>query len=204
MADWATINPVLLDVFSQLAADPLPAPAIPFAAQWRDRAQEVMSPDYGHALWLKVTRVVGVGNDEERFDFNPLALDPVSGLMGLETATICGTRKITLQVKSECSENTDTLWCMAILDRIATRLNMNRYWNRLRDEANCAFFDWEDATDHGVPKDGRQLSVATMDMYLYAAVNERDPVPFGWNEKVRLSSQVIPQLDVTNVLIPPG
>ena len=179
--DWATLNATLLSVFSEIACDPIDN--VPeFEARWRDRAQERMSPHYGHALYLKFINVATVGNDEVRYEYDPGE--------DTNTATVCGMRRITLQLRSECTEETDELWALGILDRIQTRLVFPRYWDRFKDEANATFSSWGPAQDVSAKVDGRWQSMGTQDFVLFAAINETDPVPAGWIEKLLLTSDL--------------
>ena len=200
---WSQISPVLLSILSEIAVDKPIEGAPAFQAQWADRAREMASPDYQHALFVAVTTVEGVQEDEQRFGFDANARDE-AGNLGVVTATNCGMRRINLQLRSECYENTDDNWCMAVLDRIYTRMGRTRYIERMRDECNAAWIDSGVAHSLPVPSDGHILSAGTLDLILYAAVNDVDPVPYGWIERVRLTSHIVPKLDITNKLLPPA
>ncbi len=199
--DWATLNPIVLDIISEIAIDvPIPGAAA-FRGQWAGRSREMASPEYGHSLYLEVTTITGVGNDEERYEVDDT--DPDNPI---ETNTSCGIRKINLQVRSECTENTDDNWCFAVLDRIYTRLWRQRYIDRLRDDGNAAFISSRVARIVPVAADGRVISCGVLDLVLYAGFNDIDTGPnVGWIERVLLSSTVPPDADPTpDELIPPA
>ncbi len=179
--DWATLNPIVLSILSEIAIEE-PIDDVPeFKAQWAGRSREMMSPDYGHALYLEITTITGVGEDEQRYEVDD---------EGVQTCTSCGMRKINLQVRSECTENTDTTWAIAVLDRIYTRLWRQRYIDRLRDAGNAAFISSRVAHIIPVTGDGRVVSAGILDLVLYGAFNDVDTIPVGWIERIDLSASV--------------
>ena len=201
--DWATLNQTVLGILSELAVDPVTdAPA--FRAVWKDRPQEAISPIYQAQLLCKMTRVDAFCEDEQRFGFDPIAIDPASGLPGLLTSSLDGMRDITLQLQAMTLETSDSFWCMSVLERIRIGIYRQRYIDRMRDVANAAFYDYGHAIDVSAPIDGRMRSIGTMDLFIAAAFTDLDTVgSYGWIEKVDLTSQITPQLGINKVRIPP-
>lgn len=197
--DWATLNPLVLDIISEIAIDvPIPGAAV-FRGQWAGRSREMASPDYGHALYLEITTITGVGGDEQRYEFDDT--DPDKPII---TNTSCGIRKINLQVRSECTENTDDIWCFAVLDRIYTRLWRQRYIDRLRDKGNAAFISSRVARIVPLKGDGHVLSCGVLDLVLYAAFNDVDSSPqVGWIQRVLVSS-IVGGRSTPDELMPPA
>lgn len=193
--DWPTLNSTMLSILSEIAIDVPIVGAPAFQAEWDGRSREMVSPDYGHALYLKITTYNVVGEDEQRFEYNDTTK--------IVTATNGGMRKLNLQVRSECTEDTDTNWCFAVLDRICTRIWRNRYVDRMRDEANAAFIDGGTARQIPVTGDSHLVSAGVLDLTVYAAFNDVDSQPFNWIEKVQLTTHFGSRTDVSDVQVPP-
>lgn len=129
------------------------------------------------ALLLKVTSVIGIGEDETRY----------SEEGGVVTATQCGQRRFTLQIQAHSTEHTDDGWGIAILERIRTRIRRRSSIDRLLS-VGVSIIRLEQAIDVSRKMDQRVQSIANMDVILGAVVNEDDPIPAGWIEHVVITS----------------
>lgn len=185
---WSTINPVLISLLTDIAVDQvqtLDPPDIAreplWSAEWDGRKKTFVHPKIKQSLFLEVTSCVGVGEDETRYEFDD---DPdVNALAVTQT----GNRRFVLQVRSEVFENTDSLWCMETLERIRTRLYRPSSIEALLD-VEVALIRIEKSVKVPAQQDQRALSAGVMDIVFAAAVNDVDPVPVGWIERIQLTS----------------
>jgi hypothetical protein len=191
MVNWSEINPVLVTLFTSLAVDQPPAPEPPWSAEWRDRRANAVHP---HAtlkqlLYLKVTSVVGIGQDETRYEFVPVTSSAPADLpyLGQLRATQCGWRRFTLQVQSHVVEHQDVQWCMQTLERLRTGLRRRSSLDAL-SAVGVSLVRIEQAVDVSRKFDGRVHSIGNMDVIFGAVVNDRDPAPAGWIERIELTS----------------
>lgn len=172
MIGWSTINPVLISVFTEIAQDTLRS-AEGFKAEWKEGPRSFISPEQKIAVLLKVTSVVGYGEDETR-------REEVAGQV-IETQV--GQRRFTLQVQIICPEHTDEVWAMAATERIRTRVMRPRIQDRLLD-VDVAVQRIGNATK-GSFKDGRRVvSAAMLDIFMGTVVNDADPIPMNWIQYV--------------------
>ncbi|MBA3833611.1 MAG: hypothetical protein H0X34_17310 [Chthoniobacterales bacterium] len=65
MIGWSTVNPVLIDLFTALAL-PVDVPAMGWSAEWKERNIAATNVSHRQMLYLKVTTVVGIGEDDRR------------------------------------------------------------------------------------------------------------------------------------------
>jgi hypothetical protein len=186
---WSAIKPALITLFTdlaltQVAADEDDANKYPrWEAEWEGRKKAHISPQYHQALWLKVTSVIGVGVDETRYA--DITTDDGPDL----SATQSGLRRIILQVQSRCTEYEDdgSIWCMQTLERIRTRLRRPSSLAAL-DAVGCSLIKLERAIDVSFKSDQHIWSAGNLDVVLGCAVNDTDPVPAGWIERIELTS----------------
>jgi hypothetical protein len=179
MIGWTSINPVLLDVFREAALDAT-RPSQNFKAEWRDQPATFIDPSQRLALRLRITSVVGIGQDDTR-----IGEDDDGNV--IETQT--GQRKFTLQVQAIAPEQTDQGWALNAIERVRTRIRSRRTVDRLLeldvDVIGCG-------TALPVPfKDGgRVFSSGTMDVFFGCTASEDDAVPVGWIQYLVISSHV--------------
>ena len=200
--DWATIRPRIVEVFTELAFDQVMEPADPpthtnpyfddnapeVKVVWKERRDDAFTaPTQEAQVSLKVTAVVGHGEDEWRYIMqdvpgsSPVRQDLFESIVGL--------RRITLQVRAEVQEETDSRWAFQTIERIRTRLGWTRIINKMID-VNVDITDYLDAVDKTYTADGRRVSCAILTVILTAAINDTDPVPTGFIAQILLSTHV--------------
>jgi len=221
--DWATIRPRLIEVFTDLALEPMgqqvqayPGTANPytievppFQVNWRERNDNT-APIHllqEMAVDLKVTTVVGVGGDEWRYEMRdvPNADPPRQDLYEI----VCGLRRFTLNVKVTVAEEQDSRWAFSVIERIRTRLYFSRSFNRML-EVGVDITDVLNGTDATFTSDKVRWSCATLDVVMTAVVNEVDTIPTGWIERIIWTSHIqdggvdLPEPpNFTNEMLPP-
>lgn len=184
---WTSINPVLIEVFTSLIREP---DATDWQARWKEQKEgaEFVNPIQQGSLQLKVTSCVDIGWDEQRKEWH----EPNDG-SGVKQANLyensCGNRRFALEVTAEATEHTDEVWAMQMLERIRTRIWREGPSQRLLD-VNVALIEMTPSQKATVTKGKRRISVGVATCMFAAAVNELDPVPIGWIERILLTSQV--------------
>lgn len=187
MIAWSTIKPALVTLMSSLAVDQITPDEDdaqlhpPFEAEWAERRKTHVHPEHSQALYLKVLSVASKGVDETRFE--NIEIEDVPDLQ----ATQCGLRRFTLQVQSRCTEYEDNLWCMQTLERIRTRLRRLSSLAALR-AVGCALIRIENAVDISFRSDQHIWSAGNLDVILACEVNDVDPIPVGFIERIELTS----------------
>jgi hypothetical protein len=209
MIEWNTLAPGLRALFSDMAFDSQPDPV--FEAQWEEGAKQVIHPDVGAELSLKVTAVSNVGLDELRY-----RNEGESELI----ETVVGTRNFTLQARvsshfhgpsvDEWMVNELTGWCWTITERLRTSIRRSR--NRAALEAlNVALVNIGPAVDASFKFEKRRVNAAVCDFFFSTAFCDDDPIKVGWIERIELTSLIRGVDDVllasppniTEELIPP-
>jgi hypothetical protein len=193
---WAQVSPVLISIFSQVAVDAALAQATGWKPEFENRDRTMIAPGIGFALTLKIAAIVGYGNDEIRLEYAPSTNDIIQN--------ICGLRKMTVQVKVECEQNTDDLWAFSVIERVRTRLNAEEITTQLL-AVNLAIIDILDGRDVSFKgNDGRMVSAAVLPVVFSIAVNDTGMPHKGWIQKIQLSSQLAGLTkQITNVQLPP-
>jgi hypothetical protein len=188
---WSTVAPGLRSLFSAMASDTAYSPE--FRAMWGEGKQEMVHPQVGMRLTLKVTSIVGDGLDElrhENITVTPEEGDPYTML----EERVVGHRRFTLQcrVESHFHDQDDDVqagWCWTMTERLRTSIRRTR--NREALEAlNIALVDIAPATDVSLTFDKRRINAAVVDFFLQTAFSDADPIPLGWIERILLTSQV--------------
>ena len=119
MLGWASdIAPTLIDVITTTGRDTERGHRL-FSAEWLTAASggKAVNDEQKLAFRLKVTTVVGIGEDETRYEELP---------SGELEATQTGQRKFNLQIQAITTERTDEIWSMLALERVRTRLRRPR------------------------------------------------------------------------------
>jgi hypothetical protein len=194
--NWSEVSPALVSLFSDLA---FPGINPAFLAQWHNRSREQVSDKTATAVLLRVTNTKEVGEDETRYEDGDGVLLP----------TQVGQRLVTLEIRVESYENTDTHWAWATVERIRSRLRRPSSLERLR-LVNCALVRTGPALGLPEPRDGHMTSIAVMDVVLTAAFADPDEAA-GWIERIELTSHLThapdvnaaAALNVTGELLPP-
>ena len=184
MVNWSEICPVLKQVFTTLATDQLESPSPEWRAEWHDRHCDYNHPEQELALYLRVTSCVGIGEDETRYD-EVVEDDAVVDV----TERQCGLRRFVLNVQAELTETEDGKSAINTLERIRTRLRRTSILGELLD-VDVALVEVGSVQNISLTFDSRAWSVASMDVTFCAAVNDSDPVPTGWIERIVISSDV--------------
>lgn len=191
MIDWSAISPVLVHVFTSIAVDQRPAPSPAWTAEWSDRHRDYIHPEQELALYLKVTSCVTIGEDEDRVDDD-----------GYVTQT--GLRRFVLNLQAEVSEDQDNKSAIQTLERIRTRLRRQSVIDALLG-VDVALVEVGTTQNVSATFDKRVWSIGNLDVTFCAAVNDTDPVPVGWIERVVLSSNIQGALsNFENEEIPPS
>lgn len=190
MIDWNAIEPALVDVLTSIATAQPETPAPAWRAEWADRPRDLIHPDVGFALVLRVTSVTPIHEDEDRYDEDG-------------TETQCGQRRIILNVQVESSENLSTESALNTLERIRTRIRRRSSLAKLA-AVDVALIEVGATQNVSARYDGRIWSIGSLDITLCAAVNDTDPVPAGFIQRVVVTTDVqgtLTQLD--HVELPP-
>jgi hypothetical protein len=196
---WSTIAPVLVDLTTRLARDDS-LPTENFSAEWKERSRSFTHDGQSLSLLLKVTTVATIGDDETRYENHEGGL----------RASQHGQRRVTLQVQAIVPEHTDELWAMAALERLRTRIRRPGSLTELL-AVGVALIEDRQAVKVSFKDAGRWVSAANMDLVLAVVVNDVDPVPMNWIERIELTSHLThaPDVDaaaalnVTGELLPP-
>jgi hypothetical protein len=178
VVDWSTVAPALRALFSSLA---LNAPVTPeFLARWTDKSAELVHPEVGKELTLKVTSVVGIGEDERRY---VEVDDDVQ-------ESIVGHRRFVIQVRVDSFDHSEdeSRWCWSMIERIRTRLRRRSSIDALL-AVNVALVEVGSAIDASLTFDKRRVNAALMDVTMAAAFTDTDPVPVGWIEHVEFTTE---------------
>lgn len=189
MIGWSAINPVLIELFTALA---LPAGEdwLQWSAEWKDRNIAATNTRHRQMLYLKVMTVVGIGEDDRRLVY------VTPGTTGVDAPyadnlqeTIYGLRRVTLNLRSHVTENSDDVSATAVLERIRTRLARRRSIDTLMG-VNVDIVRIEAARDISKAYDKRIQSIATMDVILTMVASDMDPIPTGWVQSLVLTSAI--------------
>lgn len=169
---WTDINPVLVEVFTEIARDTTNLTS-GFSAEWKEGPRAFTSPQQGFSLLLKVISVSGIGEDETRRE---MVDDEI-----IETQV--GQRRFTLQVQVIFPNHTDEQWAFAVTERIRTRLMRPRIIARLH-AVDVAVHRVQQAVKVSFKDHGRIVSAANMDVMMGTVVNDTDDIPAGWIQYV--------------------
>jgi hypothetical protein len=201
---WTTISPGLIQIFTELA---LPDPANPQApawlAEWRDRARKAAptgGPLKGLTLTLKITSVIGIGDDDRRFTYVAPAVPPALPTPWDDSLQedIYGLRRVTLNLQANMSEVSDGSWAVGLLESIRTRLRRQRIIDALL-ALNVGIIRSLAAQDISSRAQQHTQSRASMDLLLTMVASDSDPVPTGWIQKLDISSLI---QDVSGATLP--
>lgn len=195
---WSTVNPGLIQIFSDLALpDSGGAQAPAWSPEWKDRkvtATAVTGPLKGVKLYLKVTSVVGIGDDDRRLSAGATG----STYAGMLEEDIYGLRRVTLNLQTTCTEVSDDQWAVSILERIRTRLRRRRVIDALL-VLDIGIVRIMQAVDLSRAQDQKVQSRASMDVILTMLSSDQDPIPTGWFNTIVYSSHIS---DVNGVELP--
>lgn len=176
MIGWSTIRPTLIEVLTEIGADTMRSRQ-GFNAAWKEGPRSFIHAVQKLELRLKITSIVGIGEDETRREL-------VDGEL-IETQV--GQRKFILQIQATTPEFTDTVHAFQATERIRTRIGRPRIIQRLLD-ADIAIQRIGPALPTPFKDKGRVVDCATMELTLGTVVNDDDPVPAGWIEKIVVTS----------------
>ena len=201
--DWEAIEPVLTDLITSLAADPL-RPTTGFTAVWKDRSGRAISNNQRFSLSLKVVRVAEIGRDDKRVEYVPEdSEDPAdSDYLGEQRVTYCGLRRVTLQIETTPTEHTPDVSIMAPLERVRIGLTRKSSKEAL-DAVGVGVSRVFDAISATRTINGRWHAKARMDVELIVEFADTDPTPQGWIETVLITSHVKGS-DGTELPVPPN
>jgi hypothetical protein len=144
---------------------------------------------------LSIRSIASVGQDEHF-----LVTVPINGEDTLVPA-LAGERRVTLSVRVESHNNTDTTWAWQTIERIRTRLGRQSSLDAL-EAINLALIDAGPAVPVPVVRDRREWSVASMDVALAAAFTDVETdAPFDWIQSVELTASVA---DIAGTVLPPS
>jgi hypothetical protein len=183
---WSTVAPGLHALFSQMASDTAYSPE--FRAMWGEGKREMVHPEVGMSLSLKVTSIVGDGLDELRYEDITVEGEP------RVREYVVGHRRFTLQcrVESHFHDQDDDVqagWCWTMTERLRTSIRRTRNREALQ-ALNIALVDISPATDTSLTFEKRRINAAVVDFFLQTAFSDADPIPLGWIERILLTSQI--------------
>lgn len=186
MIGWTTINPVLISLFTALAQPNEAVPVTNWSAEWQDRATKATNTTFRQMLYLRVTSVVAIAEDDRRLEY---ITDPADPFYQQLKETIFGLRRVTLNVRCDVADNSDGVSATATLERIRTRLSRRRSIDTLLG-VNVGIVGAETVRDISKTSDLRVRSIGSMDVVLTMTANDTDPVPTGWVETVIIQSGI--------------
>ena len=199
MVAWAEIRPALISLISPLAPPLQETP--PFGAEWNQASRKAISDKYRFALYLQILNVVGIGQDELRYERNETT--------GEVTEAVTGQRRVTLRIEAHAIDETDENGAFHVIERIRTRLRRSRSIEAL-DAVEMSINTIGPALATPYKGTSRVVPRASMDVTLNAVANEDDPIPVGFIERVEWSSQIedvdgvaTSPPNVTNEITPP-
>lgn len=180
MIGWSTIRPVLIAVITEIGADTTRSQQN-FTAGWKDLKRGIIHPEQRLELLLKVTSVVGIGEDETRREM----------VDGVFVETQVGQRKFVLQVQASVPvpADPDAQLAFAATERIRTRIRRPRIIQQLLD-AEIAFHKCGPALPTPYKDGDRVVDCATLDITFGTVVNDEDPIPASWIESVVVTSHI--------------
>ncbi len=187
---WTEINPVLISVFTALAANPQRS-SQGFKAEFQEAPLGFINDPQNQALYLKVTalRTIGTPYVTHTEESGHVWEDVVSNVI------------FTLQVQAHVLERTDEHWSMATLGRIRTGLYFPSVVAQFA-AVNMSVQDVLPAIKATVFYGGRSNNIANMDVLFSTVMTARDPVELGWIEKLDLTSHF--QVEGDDIGTPPN
>ncbi len=190
MISWKQIRPALIDVFTKIAPD-LDLSADKFEATWREGQRGAIHDKQLCAVMLKVTSVVGIGEDETRRDFVPEdSQDPADQeYLGMLREVQTGQRKFNLQVEVHVPAQTDDFWAFAVTERIRTRIRRPSIIRQL-SAVEVAFIRMTEAVKTSYTDSGRVVSAAVLNVTFGTVANDIDTTAGGWIEFVELTGHL--------------
>lgn len=207
MIAWSDICPVLVQVFTSIATDQV---AVPWKAEWADRHRDYVHPEQELALVLKVTSCVNIGEDEDRYGFDKTPVEGEDEEDWPEDLYLnqVGLRRFIVNVQAEVTEDTDSKFAIATLERVRTRIRRPDVLDALED-VNVALIEAGTTQNISAAFDKRIWSIASLDVTFCAAVNDdgltNGSGPVGWIERVVISTNIRGSLtQITNEEIPPA
>lgn len=192
---WTDVNPALISIFGAIASpDEGTVPGQNWSAEWRDRKVTAVATSgifKGVKLYLKITSVAGVGDDDRRLDFT-------SGIQ----ETVYGLRRVTLNLQVTTQDSSDVSWGLAILERVRSRMRRRSVIDQLL-ALNIAIARIGTTTDISRKQDAHIQSRGNLDIVLTMVSSDADPVPTGWIAILEFSS-AIQDVDGTTLPVPPN
>lgn len=199
MIAWSDICPVLIDVFTRISADPN-RDRQRYSAEWKEGPRHAVHDAQRTSVLLKITSVVGLGEDEVRYSF-----DESTGAL---TTSVQGQRKFTVQVQVSTLERTDELFALSVTERIRTGLSLPSVADTLQavevsiiDVARAQKANWKDS--------GRVVSGAIVDCVFGTVAELTDEIPTSWIETIELTShtkvgdvELQPSLQIVEEILP--
>lgn len=179
MIGWSTVAPALVSVMNAIAVDAA-LDASGFTAEWKHGQRGFTHDVQGFSLLMEVTSVVGIGEDETRYVRNE-SDEPVE--------TICGNRRIVMQLTAIVPDRTDAMLAHVVLDRVRTRL-MKRSSIAALIAVGVALGPVGPALKTPFKDKGRSVNAAVCSVTFQSVVNDADTVEAGWFNRVEVSSQL--------------
>ncbi len=199
MIPWTTLYPALLRLFGRLASNDDQS----FEAEDRDRPRKIMSDAHRFTLTVRLLSVIGLGEDEERFDLIPgNATGADRKYAGQLRPNITGQRKLVLQLECDSIENTDSGWAWTMIERVRTRMRRRTSIEAL-DAVEAALIRVGQGVQANFRHEGRMHSRVLLDIELGCVVNDQDPIPTGWIERVEVTGH-LQDVDGTELPHPPN
>jgi hypothetical protein len=190
---WTTTCPGLVQIFGALAfPDESQAQFPGWTAQWRDRQVKAL-PMRGQmaatSLYLRITSIIGVGEDDRRLTFVPSNATPASQYNNNIQETLYGLRRVTLNLEAQMSDVADGSDAISMLERIRSRMRRRHVIDAML-ALDVAQVRIEAA--RALPKKAEQhiQSRAQMDVILTMLSSDTDPVPTGWIATLSISSKI--------------
>lgn len=153
MINWATINPAMVQLFSDLAGG--------MQTIWIDKKRPFIDPALQCVILLKIRQSMSIGVDDRRYiDLEVLKPDPT--LVEKQV----GHRRVTLEIRVESFRHDDDRFAFNTAELLRSKLRFMSSLDRLR-ALNIALISINDTVDFpNVIQDQRVTSIAVVEAVL--------------------------------------
>lgn len=205
--NWGAVKATIKEVITDVSVDQITSAGgvyEPFftpkwEAVWENKKEgaNFIHPGQSLAVYLKVTTESEVSEVVERELDEGIVMgsDPPGALNGVPTGVMNvfevteKRSRITVNIRALKVEDDDLEGALGVLNRIRTRLPWQEPQAKLID-ANIALWEMGPAREAPIRGDNRMLSVASMDVLFDIALEEVNPTPVGWIERIIHTSHI--------------
>lgn len=173
--NWPVISPLLVNLFSSLAADDISVPLADGHVVWLNRSIPFIGTDTMTGIYLKVTTTT------------PTELKPATvWVSGTDKVTQQVIRRgmLTLQVQAKSLEDTDYSWALHWLENVHRNIWAQAAHDYLTS-IGLGVRTLSSIVNHDAPVDDRMASIATTDVLFNYVVKEDLSIAYSFIEHVR-------------------